>query len=220
MGNEDSTRWKRGYRKLPLVEDSLLLCVNEMSRQGCLVPGEITVGAWPLPATGGTSPLQYHGFRGLVGYIADLRSHCIEYRVTGKSRSPDFDRRQGIKQRSIGGLRLRYDLNVNGVALDYSVPLEIWPCRFGGCRFWFRCPLCLVEEPSRCMRLYLPPGEMRFGCRECHGLTYRKCQAHRHPPRAVPLCAGEMDIVLQRLAGKPFDRDLSRQLSRVLRSIY
>ena len=40
------------------------------------------------------------------------------------------------------------------------------------------CPLLKDGEPChrRVERLYLPPGERQFGCKECHRLTYRSSQ--------------------------------------------
>lgn len=37
-----------------------------------------------------------------------------------------------------------------------------------GWRRWFLCPACR----TRCRRLFLPPGEYLFGCRDCHRLRY------------------------------------------------
>ncbi len=56
--------------------------------------------------------------------------------------------------------------------LDYKVQLVSTPCRFGGRRWWFICPL--VREGRPCQRrvgvLYL--GGKYFGCRHCYSLTY------------------------------------------------
>lgn len=60
----------------------------------------------------------------------------------------------------------------------YTVPLATTRPRFGGLRWWFRCP----GEGGRgtCGRrvgkLYLPRGKLYFACRHCHELTYRTCQ--------------------------------------------
>lgn len=78
------------------------------------------------------------------------------------------------------------------VALDYRwggkedillpTDLQFTPLPWGGERIWFTCPLSLRGVPCgrRCGRLHLPPGARLFGCRLCHGLTYRSCQeAHQ-----------------------------------------
>lgn len=49
-----------------------------------------------------------------------------------------------------------------------------------GFHWWFSCPLAVDGEYcGRLVRkLYLPPGEIYFGCRHCHNLAYRKSQEH------------------------------------------
>lgn len=67
-----------------------------------------------------------------------------------------------------------------GQRIEYRVAVTMTPCRFGGQRYWFVCPM--VRQGIRCGRrvskLYLPPGGGMFGCRKCHNLTYRSCQTH------------------------------------------
>jgi hypothetical protein len=41
-----------------------------------------------------------------------------------------------------------------------------------GRRWYFVCPDC----ESGCGKLFLPPGEQRWGCRRCHGLRYESQQ--------------------------------------------
>jgi hypothetical protein len=57
--------------------------------------------------------------------------------------------------------------------LDYKARLDWTSCHFGGCRWWFVCPL--VVNGRVCNRrvgvLYLGSGKY-FGCRHCHNLTY------------------------------------------------
>jgi hypothetical protein len=64
---------------------------------------------------------------------------------------------------------------------------------FGGTRWWFACPLSSEEGPcgQRVGRLYLPPGESRFGCRRCHSLTYKSSQESHRYDRLCALVAGE-----------------------------
>lgn len=56
---------------------------------------------------------------------------------------------------------------------DYRVNLVTTPCRFGGKRFWFICPL--VKNGQLCGRRVgvLYKGGDYFGCRHCYDLTYR-----------------------------------------------
>jgi hypothetical protein len=63
------------------------------------------------------------------------------------------------------------------------IELEKTATQFGGHRWWFTCPLVRQGVPCRRRvgKLHLPPGELYFGCRECHDLTYRSSQeAHTH----------------------------------------
>lgn len=62
------------------------------------------------------------------------------------------------------------------------VRLQPTPTQFGGRRWWFTCPLLAGERACkrRVGKLYLPPGQKFFGCRQCHDLTYQSCQeAHQ-----------------------------------------
>ena len=47
-------------------------------------------------------------------------------------------------------------------------------------RYYFRCPGLNRSFPcrKRVSKLYMPRGEDRFACRECHDLTYRACKEH------------------------------------------
>jgi hypothetical protein len=63
---------------------------------------------------------------------------------------------------------------------EYEIPITTTPTRIGGVRYWFCCPVEHDRKPCsrRVKRLYLPPGEEIFGCRQCHDLTYRSAQQH------------------------------------------
>lgn len=56
----------------------------------------------------------------------------------------------------------------------YRVPLEYIDCNFGGKRPWFRCPGVVDGEHchKRVKKLYRPPREDRFLCRQCYNLGY------------------------------------------------
>ncbi len=64
--------------------------------------------------------------------------------------------------------------------LRYDIELATTPCRYGGLRYWFICPL--VKNGCSCRRritkLYLPSGGTYYGCRHCYNLTYESCQEH------------------------------------------
>ena len=74
---------------------------------------------------------------------------------------------------------------------DYKVFLNRTQCNYGGFRFWFICPLSVEGRPcgKRVGKLYLPPGGVYFGCRNCYDLTYR--------------CQKEHDSRLDRLLNNP-----------------
>lgn len=61
---------------------------------------------------------------------------------------------------------------------DYIVRMVKAAPHFGGVRWYFLCPLIVNGRPClrRASKLYLPPGGIYFGCRECYGLTYTSSQ--------------------------------------------
>jgi hypothetical protein len=64
-----------------------------------------------------------------------------------------------------------------------TIPLQITHPHFGGSRWWFTCPLSVDGTAcnQRVAKVYLPPGQRYFGCRDCHDLTYQSRQEkHRH----------------------------------------
>lgn len=56
------------------------------------------------------------------------------------------------------------------IPVNDLVWLTITRPRYGGVRWWFRCPG--TECGRRVGVLYLPIGAVHFRCRTCHGLTY------------------------------------------------
>ncbi len=66
--------------------------------------------------------------------------------------------------------------------IEIPVRMQTTTPAFGGCRWWFTCPLITRGVPCgrRVGKLYSPPRSRYFGCRICHGLTYRSSQeAHQ-----------------------------------------
>ena len=61
---------------------------------------------------------------------------------------------------------------------DYIVRMVKAAPHFGGVRWYFLCPLVVNRELClrRVSKIYLPPGGLYFGCRECYGLTYTSSQ--------------------------------------------
>ena len=75
-------------------------------------------------------------------------------------------------------VRFQYTVAVNGIPhrVDQPVALTPTPTRHQGRRWWFACPAC----SRRVGVLHLPPGEVFFGCRSCHDLSYRsRWRGHR-----------------------------------------
>ncbi|MBN9517003.1 hypothetical protein J0H58_00560, partial [bacterium] len=92
-----------------------------------------------------------------------------------------------------GALRLRYEAAASSERLDYPVALVTTPCRYGGLRWWFVCPLARGDTGCgrRARKLYLK-GRY-FGCRDRHGLTYRSRQ--RSDARAYALARRGLDAI-------------------------
>lgn len=84
---------------------------------------------------------------------------------------------------SVGEIRFQYTQTQGYKGeterLDYPVRLVSTPCRYGGKRWWFICPLIKngITCNRRALKLYLGGGKY-FGCRHCYELTYQSCQKH------------------------------------------
>ena len=73
-------------------------------------------------------------------------------------------------------IELRYQAMVGRRRRDFEESIAAL-CETGheeGDRWWFRCPFRKDGRPCgrRTVKLFLPPGRSRFGCRFCHDLTY------------------------------------------------
>ena len=84
------------------------------------------------------------------------------------------------------------------IGSHYKIPLQTTRPHFGDYRWWLTCPLVVSGRP--CLRgvqkLYIPPGELYFGCRQCYGLTYRSCQESdkRVSTLRKAILAGRIDV--------------------------
>lgn len=109
--------------------------------------------------------------------------------VPGTERTGSLDWRRGGEEKpssslgyvltvgnTAGALRLQYQIGSPAESFDYSVRLVTTGCHLGGARWWFICPLTAngVRCGRRVRKLYRC-GKY-FGCRHCHGLTYRSTQ--------------------------------------------
>jgi hypothetical protein len=75
--------------------------------------------------------------------------------------------------------RLSYRL-VESDEVELPIVLQRTRPYLGGWRWWFTCPLIINGRPCRRRVGKLFLSGKYFGCRHCHGLTYRSCQeAHQ-----------------------------------------
>jgi hypothetical protein len=78
-----------------------------------------------------------------------------------------------------GTLRLAYTIRGERIADRIDVTSIPAPLGYGRHRFYF---LCTGLDGKTCGRrvgkLYMPPGENRFGCRTCWNLTYQSSKEH------------------------------------------
>lgn len=70
---------------------------------------------------------------------------------------------------------IKFDYRLDGKPVAYERGIELFPCYFGGHRFYFRCRHCR----RRVLALYLSGGY--YACRHCHRLAYEASQEHRAP---------------------------------------
>lgn len=131
----------------PVVEDGLTLDLDRLRRDGTFPPAE--------------------GWRQGSLVWTDTRSGA---RVA----SIGYEISLGAGE---GWMRLRYTSTDPGFGekreADYRISLTSIPTRFGGRRWYFRCP----HLGLRCGRLHLPPGAFTFASRQAHRLAYRSQRA-------------------------------------------
>jgi len=107
----------------------------------------------------------------------------------------------------VGEIRLQYTQTQGYKGekeyLDYPVRLVATPCRYGGKRWWFICPLSKdgIACRRRTLKLYL--GGKYFGCRHCYDLTYESCQ--KHDARVDQLCE-DSALLCQLLKSKDWSK--------------
>jgi hypothetical protein len=95
-------------------------------------------------------------------------------------------------------LVLQYTMVGTREKINLSIPLETTQPRFGGVRWWGRCPLSVNHIPCgrRIAKLYLPPRGKYFGCRSCHRLAYRSSQEHDKRADALRKNPARLDAIL------------------------
>jgi hypothetical protein len=95
-------------------------------------------------------------------------------------------------------ITLTYTFSATNRNYRYGIQLEATLPRFGGHRWWFRCPMRLDDGlcGQRISKLYLPSGDPFFGCRSCHKLTYRSSQSYDKRVRESGPFGQELEIIL------------------------
>ena len=148
MGGPGSSRWG-SYERMEIIEHCLSISVFELNHLGFLRANVRASGklVWQD---------DFLGTIGSVRLVLDTFGDRPQLRV--------------IYYVAI------WDRNIE--TIECEITLDQTRCFFGGQRFWFLCPLVKNEEACerRVAKLYLPPGEHHFGCRECHSLTYKSRQ--------------------------------------------
>ena len=118
-----------------------------------------------------------------------------------------------LEEKTGSGRSLRFSYTVgkgeNARAADYLVRIEKTAPHFGGVRWYLLCPLMVNGRPClrRSSKLYLPPGGLYFGCRECYGLTYTSCQESH-----------KFDRMFKALAASMGNRMTAREVKSILNS--
>lgn len=137
-----------------IIEDGLRLDINQLLRVGLIRPMASRYNAtliWRDVATGEA--------RSRISYTSHL-------------------------EEASGRLRLVYTVTRGWSgekhSLDYTIRLTTTPCRFGGRRWWFLCPL----TNRRVSKLYLPQRASKFAAREAYRIAYR-CQRESPRDRAL-----------------------------------
>jgi hypothetical protein len=151
MGGQGSGSTYHWWRptKKRVVEDCLTLEADRWTREKILAPGVHHSGRWV--------------WRDIC---TGQETSSLNYEVC----TLDMD---------LPWLRLSY--STKGQSLGYLVGLTTTRLHFGGLRWWFVCPLLVNGQNGgrRVGKLYLPPGQLYYGCRHCHQLTYTSCQESR-----------------------------------------
>jgi hypothetical protein len=71
-----------------------------------------------------------------------------------------------------------------------EIKVEFTQICSGGFRPWLFCPKC----SRRGTRLYMPPDEAQFLCRDCHDLTYQTSQAAKRANLIDKIAAAQLGV--------------------------
>lgn len=150
MGGPGSGTWERRDDRKTTVEECYRLDAGRWRRAGILGPNITRAGRWAWSQGG----VEVAAIGYLVRTGADDGTAELSYACRRGNAAPETIR--------------------DPIRLQTTRP------KFGGLRWWFTCPLVTAGRPCRRRVATLYLVGRYFGCRACHGLTYRSCQeAHR-----------------------------------------
>jgi hypothetical protein len=162
MGGPGSGTWERWDGRKTTVEECDRLDAGRWRREGILGPNVARSGRWTWSQDGVEVAA--------IGYL--VRTGAAE-----------------------GTAELSYTCRRDDAApepIRYPIRLQTTRPHLGGLRWWFTCPLIVAGRPCRRRVATLHLVGRYFGCRTCHGLTYRSCQeAHRDERTARSLARWE-----------------------------
>lgn len=108
-----------------------------------------------------------------LGYVGD--NAFVRTGIITLSRNGERSGSLGVKVHMNGGLsyiEFNYVLGDEKKTVAYEHGLELFPCHFGGYRYFIRCRHCY----RRVTALYLSGGY--YACRHCQSLAYEGSQTH------------------------------------------
>lgn len=136
------------YSKKTTVEDCRSLTIKDLVREKVLMPEVWHKGGWVWRN----------------GHTNEVTS-SINYEINTHNLSDAW-------------MRLTYQFTRTKQNFNYPIKLVATEPHYGGCRWWFICPLICRGRPCnrRVSKLFLPPSAVYYGCRHCHDLTYTSSQ--------------------------------------------
>jgi len=170
LGGPGSGAWEKHNRQI--VGSCCEIDANHLSARGCLEPGQsstIPLGICNSPDDG----IDRGGGGGVV--VLNLRAEVGWLFLSWRSLLDNPD--AGAVHACTGRDRDAGEAKDGGFSDAHTVteiiPVVRVPCRYGGSRPYFLCPVAGCGR--RAIKLYLSrqqPGRRRFLCRHCSGLAY------------------------------------------------
>ena len=100
------------------------------------------------------------------GYLVDGRSFTWQWSRGGEA--------AGSIGASVSSDSIRLNYAVQGTDASQTIWTTTTPCRYGGARTWFECPVC----NKRAAVLFMRSG--RFACRQCQRVSYTSQSGSAH----------------------------------------